>query len=117
MRIEHIDFSKAKGWYMGTWNSDLAIAVGHANQGINEPHEHSQITEIYLVAQGTAEIRVEKETIILAAGDMIVIDPHEAHTFLASSPDYLHFVIHTPSLTGEAARAEKNAVTRERLGL
>lgn len=97
--------------------TNLAVAIGYANQGIDEPHEHSQITEIYLVARGTAEIRVAKETIILAAGDMMVIDPHEAHTFLINSPDYFHFVIHTPTLMDEAARAEKSAITRERLGL
>jgi quercetin dioxygenase-like cupin family protein len=117
MRIEHADSLSAKGWYVGAWNSDLAVAVGYANQGIDEPHVHSQITEIYLVARGTAEIRVEKETILLSAGDMIVVDPNEAHTFLTNSPDYFHFVIHTPTLTGEAARAEKNAITRDRLGL
>lgn len=117
MRIEHADPLQAKGWYLGAWNSPLPVAVGYAHQGIDEPHEHSEITEIYLVARGTVEIRVEKETIALAAGDMIVIEPHEAHTFLRSSPDYLHFVIHTPTLAGEAARAEKRPVGRERLGL
>jgi hypothetical protein len=38
---------------------------------------------------------------------MIVIQPDEAHTFISSSPDYLHFVLHIPGLSGEAARADK----------
>lgn len=115
MRIERANPSNAKGWYAGPWNSTLAIAVGYANVGIDEPHVHTQISEIYLVARGTALLRVEQETVPLAAGDMIVVEPGEAHTFLASSPDYFHFVIHTPGLAADQMRSEKQAVDRERL--
>ena len=107
----------AKGWYAGPWNSSLAISVGYATVGIDEPHLHTQITEIYLIAQGTAQIRIEQETVALTAGDMLVVEPGEAHTFLSSSSDYLHFVIHTPGMAGAAARAEKVEVTRARLGV
>src|SRR5215208_2171439 len=110
MIFAHADLSK-KGWFCGQWNSDLSISVGYANQGIDEPHVHSQITEIYLVARGAAEIRVEQETIQLRSGDMIVLVPGEAHTFLSSSPDYFHFVLHTPGLAGELALREKTPVS------
>lgn len=117
MRFEQANLLDDKGWYAGPWDSNLSISVGFANKGIDQPHVHSRITEIYLVARGTAEIRVEKHTITLAAGDMIIVDPGEAHTFLSSSLDYYHFVIHTPGLTGEKARTEKSSIPRSRLGL
>ena len=116
MRVEKANPDVAKGWYVGPWNSDLPIAVGYANVGIDEPHVHERITEIYLVARGTSQMRVEQETITLQAGDVIVVEPGEAHTFLCSSPDYFHFVVHTPGLTGEEARAAKFSVPRSRLG-
>lgn len=117
MRIEHADASLAKGWYAGPWNSDLRVAVGYANEGIDDPHLHTQITEIYLVARGTSLIRIEQEQVELGPGDMLVIEPGEAHTFLGSSPDYFHFVAHAPGLPSEAARAERQPVSRQRLGL
>ena len=117
MRIEQANLLDDKGWYAGPWDYNLPISVGFANKGIDQPHVHSQITEIYLVAHGTAEIRVEQQTITLSAGDMIVVDAGEAHTFLTSSPDYYHFVIHTPGLTGEKAHTEKSSVPRSRLGM
>jgi len=107
----------AKGWFAGPWDSDLAVSVGFANEGIDEPHVHSEITEIYLVARGTSSIRVERETIELREGDALIIAPGEAHTFLTSSDDYFHFVIHTPGLAGDAARNEKQLVPRSQLGL
>ncbi|MCB9420605.1 MAG: cupin domain-containing protein [Ardenticatenaceae bacterium] len=117
MRLLPASSSAAKGWYAGPWNSELAISVGYANEGINEPHLHTQINEIYLVARGTAVLRVEQQSITLHPGDMIWLEPGEAHTFLSSSPDYFHFVVHTPGLAGEEARLEKTAVSRTRLGL
>jgi mannose-6-phosphate isomerase-like protein (cupin superfamily) len=116
MKIAHADLID-KGWCFGPWNSELAVSVGYANKGVDEPHVHSQITEIYLVARGAAKIRVEHKTIDLQAGDIIAIDPGEAHTFLSSTADYFHFVIHTPGISGDAAIAEKSTVQRIRLGL
>lgn len=117
MRIEHNDPNTRKGWYAGPWNSNLPISIGYANEGIDEPHIHSQVSEIYLVARGKAEIRVDHQTIPLVAGDMILVEPGEAHTFLSSSRDYAHFVIHSPGLTGEQARADKSMISHSRLGL
>jgi len=93
------------------------VSVGFATEGVDEPHVHSEVTEIYLVARGAASVRVEQATVELAEGDVLIVEPGEAHTFLASSPDYLHFVVHSPGLDGEAARLEKRAVPRARLGL
>jgi|GEM_PF-613098 len=117
MRIARSNPSVPKGWYVGPWNSDVQVSVGYANEGINEPHAHTRISEIYLVARGTAVMRVEEQTITLQAGDMIIVEPGEAHTFLSNSPDYFHFVIHTPGLAGEGARSEKQHVPLARLGL
>lgn len=41
------------------------------------------------------------QTITLKAGDMLVVEPGEPHTFIESSEDYLHFVIHTPFVPGD----------------
>jgi uncharacterized protein YjlB len=60
---------------------------------------------------------VEHETLHLESGDVIIVEPGEAHTFLSSSPDYFHFVVHSPGLSGIEALQEKIEVSKERLGL
>jgi mannose-6-phosphate isomerase-like protein (cupin superfamily) len=117
MRIETADKVQTKGWLCGPWDSDLEISLGYANAGVDEPHVHRQMTEIYFMARGTATMRVENETIELVQDQVIVIEPGEAHTFLSGSPDHFHFVIQTPGLYGEEARADKVRVSRSRLGL
>ena len=117
MRVESAESTTAKGWYLGPWNSDLQLSVGYANEGVDEPHLHRRMTELYLMAQGTATMRVERETILLGEGQVVVIEPGEAHTFLSSSPDHFHFVIQVPGLVGEEARRDKVLVPRARLGV
>lgn len=115
MRIERADPAAAKGWYAGPWNAELAVAVGYANEGIDDPHLHRRTTEMYLVARGWSEARVEREPVRLEAGDVLIVEPGEAHTFVANSPDYFHFVIQTPGLPPGEARADRVRVSWERL--
>ena len=118
MRRERAD-DRAKGWLAGPWDGDteLRISVGFANEGVDEPHAHTRVTEIYLVARGTSFVRVETETIELSAGDVLIVEPGEAHTFLDSSDDYLHFVVHSPGFEGVQAQEDKRLVSRAWLGL
>ena len=116
MKLAHAN-DKPKGWSFGTWNSNLQINIGFANQGLDEPHVHTQIHEIYLVARGESEIRIEQQTVKLIAGDILVLEPGEAHTFISSSADYFHFVVHSPGLTSESVKLEKRSIEKRSLGL
>ena len=115
MRVERINPAERKGWYAGPWNSDLTVAVGYANEGIDEPHLHRRITEIYLVARGWSEARVERETVQLQAGGVLVVEPGEAHSFLANSPDDLHVVVRVAGLPPNEARVDRVSVPHGRL--
>jgi len=90
-----------KGWAIGPWNSGLAIPVGYANQGIRDEHYHQAMCEVYLIAQGTSVALVGGREVPLAAGDILVVEPGEVHTFLSSSENYFHFVIQTPFVAGD----------------
>lgn len=117
MRLDTADRAQAKGWYCGPWNSALGISLGYANTGVDEPHLHRRMTEIYFMARGTAVMRVESETIELVQDQILVVEPGEAHTFLSSSPDHFHFVIQVPGLQGEEAAADKVLLPCSRSGL
>ncbi|MDY7077635.1 MAG: cupin domain-containing protein [Chloroflexota bacterium] len=117
MRIEKADGTIPKGWYLGPWNSDLNISVGFANEGVDEPHLHRRMTEIYFMARGMVEMRVGVKSVVLDENDVIIVEPGEAHTFLFTSPDHFHFVIQVPGLQDKAAQADKVLVPRAYLGL
>lgn len=90
-----------KGWFVGPWNSKVPVAVGWADQGVNQPHRHDQMCEIYLVARGESVAVVAGRTIHLRPANILVVEPGEAHTFISSSDDYLHFVVQAPFIEGD----------------
>ena len=53
------DEDSVKGWFAGPWNADVPIAVGYANAGVDEPHYHAEMYEVYLVAQGRSTAAVD----------------------------------------------------------
>jgi mannose-6-phosphate isomerase-like protein (cupin superfamily) len=95
------DLNVPKGWFIGPWNSDVPIPIGYANTGVDEPHLHEQMFEVYLVARGWSTAVLNSQTVTLNTGDMLVVEPGEVHTFTNNSDDYLHFVIHTPFVKGD----------------
>ena len=96
----------AKGWFAGPWNSQVPIAVGFANEGINEPHYHAEMYEVYLVVEGRSTIIVEDQTVRLGPGSVLIVEPGELHTFTENTPDYYHVVIHTPVVKGDKHLAD-----------
>lgn len=101
--MQHFNLDKAqpKGWFCGPWNSDIPVPVGYANEGIDLMHYHEKMYEIYLVAQGHSVMMIDGVEVTLKAGDAMVVEPNEVHTFVSSSEDYLHFVIHAPFVQGD----------------
>jgi len=89
-----------KGWYIGLTQPGLPF-IGFANQGINERHVHRELNEVYLVARGSSTMVVDHQTITLQAGDVVVVEPGEVHTFVENTPDYFHFVLHCPPTRGD----------------
>ncbi len=116
MRQYQIPADDPKGWLAGPWESNLPVSIGYASVGVDEPHVHPALAEVYLVARGTSRLRVGSDTLVLAPGIVVVVEAGEPHTFLASSKDYMHFVLHIPApLPGSGGH--KIAVDRSTLGL
>ena len=81
MRLLQADAAAEKGWLIGPLNSENELSIGYANRGIDEPHVHRLITEIYLIAKGQAAVRVGQETVSVRGGDVLQLDPGEAIRF------------------------------------
>jgi quercetin dioxygenase-like cupin family protein len=57
--------------------------------------------KIGVVARGHSLAEVDGKRIRLQAGDMLVVEPGERHTFIESFHDYLHFVVQAPFTPGD----------------
>lgn len=84
MKYCRADSTHPKGWYIGPWNSRIPIPIGYATEGIAELHRHEQMYEAYMVACGKSVAEVDGQRVSLRAGDVLVVEPNEVHTFVES---------------------------------
>jgi quercetin dioxygenase-like cupin family protein len=94
-----------KGWFAGPWDSGIPVALGYADRGVDDPHVHDSMYELYLVARGTSSAVLGGQRVELQAGDLLVVEPGEVHTFVDSSDDYLHVVVQAPFVEGDKRTA------------
>jgi quercetin dioxygenase-like cupin family protein len=84
----------AKGWLAGPWESSLPVSIGYATEGVDAPHRHAAVTEVFLVAAGEVTAVVDGTEARLAAGAVLIVEPDEVRSRVASSDDFRCFVLH-----------------------
>jgi hypothetical protein len=62
------DGKAVQAWFVGPWNSSIPVAVGYANEGVDEPHFHAEMFEVYLVAQGRSTALVDEKCVLPELG-------------------------------------------------
>ena len=93
MRVLRIG-QDAKGWLAGPWESSLPVAIGYANVALDAPHRHATATEVFLVSAGHATVVVDGAEVRVVAGDVLIVEPEEVRSLMASSDDFRCFVLH-----------------------
>jgi mannose-6-phosphate isomerase-like protein (cupin superfamily) len=56
------------------------------------PHYHEDMQEIFVILQGTVEVTVGRETVVLGRGDSILVDPHEVHQMRNPGPEEVEYL-------------------------
>jgi quercetin dioxygenase-like cupin family protein len=106
MRVVRIG-EDAKGWLAGPWESSLPVSIGYATEALDAPHRHGVVTEVFLLAQGDAVALVDGSEVRLVAGDVLIVEPDDVRSFVASAKEFRCFVLHV----GGDCTADRIAVT------
>ena len=101
MIVANQDGLHGEAWFVGPWNSEVPASLSFGGRIGRELHVHDEMFEIYLVARGSARIRVDDIVYELRAGNIAVVEPGEVHVMLDGTDDYRHFVIQTPFVAGD----------------
>lgn len=57
------------------------------------PHYHEDMAEVFLIIEGSVEMTINKEKIILERGDAVVVDPREIHTMYNPSDNPIEYIV------------------------
>lgn len=57
------------------------------------PHYHEDMAEVFLIIEGSVEMTINKEKIILERGDAVVVEPGEIHTMYNPSDNPIEYIV------------------------
>jgi mannose-6-phosphate isomerase-like protein (cupin superfamily) len=56
-------------------------------------HYHEDMSEVFIIIEGTTEMTVGKTTVPLTKGDLVVVEPGEVHTMTNTSDKPFEYIV------------------------
>jgi len=90
-----------EGWRLGEAGMPVQVGVKSAATPFGKKHLHRTMTEYFLLLAGELRLGVSGETLDLVKGDLVVVEPGEAHEVVFASPDALLLLLMPPPVAGD----------------
>ena len=76
-----------EGWHLAESGLPIQVGVKFGASAFGKKHLHRTMAEYFLLVTGDMSLRVNGESLEVAAGDLVVVEPGEGHEVLRASPD------------------------------
>ncbi len=96
-----------EGWRLGEAGMPIQVGVKSGATPFGKKHLHKTMAEYFLLLAGELRLGVDGEILDLVKGDLIVVEPGEAHEVLFASPDALLFLLMPPPVPGDKVELTK----------
>ena len=78
---------KKEGWHLAETDLPIQVGVKSADTPFGGRHLHKTMAEYFLLLQGRLRLQVNDEVLEMEQGDLILVEPGEAHQVVHASPD------------------------------
>jgi len=76
-----------EGWQLIESVLPVQVGVRHGTSPFGKRHLHKAMAEYFLLLEGELRLQVKEETLEMGKGDLVVVEPGEAHRVIQASPD------------------------------
>ena len=76
-----------EGWHLSETGLPIQGGVKSAETPFGGKHLHKTMAEYFLLLEGNLRLQVNGEILEMEQGDLILVEPGEAHQVLHGSPD------------------------------
>jgi len=91
------------GWYLAEAGMPIQVGVKSGSTPFGKKHLHKTMAEYFLLLAGELRLSVGAATLELAIGDLVVVEPGEAHEVLHASPDAMLLMLMPPPVANDKA--------------
>lgn len=90
-----------EGWRLAEAGMPIQVGVKFGTSPFARRHLHRTMAEYFLLVAGSMKVSVAGQALEMEKGDLLVVEPGEAHEVLASSPDALLLLMMPPPVPGD----------------
>lgn len=90
-----------EGWYLAEAGLPIQVGVKSGATPFSHGHLHRTMTEYFLLLRGSLRIRVDDREFDMKEGDLIVVEPGEAHAVIQASRDLLLLLLMPPPVEND----------------
>jgi quercetin dioxygenase-like cupin family protein len=103
--IRHV--LQKEGWHLAEAGLPIQVGVKSGATPFSGKHLHRTMAEYFVLLAGELRLQVEKETVEVQKGDLVVVEPGEAHEVFHASPDTLLLLLMPPPVPGDKVELEE----------
>jgi len=101
-----------EGWRLTEAGMPIQVGVKSTATPFGKKHLHKTMAEYFLLLAGELRLGVGGEILDLAKGDLVVVEPGEAHEVLFASPDTLLLLLMPPPVPNDKVELEQPEMQR-----
>jgi quercetin dioxygenase-like cupin family protein len=83
------DLAGREGWHLKEAGLPVQVGIKSGTTPFSGPHRHRTMAEYFYLLEGELRLRVDERELEMKKGDLVVVEPGEAHQVLRASPDSL----------------------------
>jgi len=96
-----------EGWHLAEAGLPIQVGVKFGASPFGKKHLHQTMAEYFLLLAGELLLQVNEKTLEMKKGDLILVEPGEAHEVLHASPDALLLLLMPPPVPGDKVELEE----------
>ena len=90
-----------EGWHLREGGFPIQVGIKSGVTPFSGKHLHKAMAEYFYLLQGEIRLQVDETILELKTGDLVVVQPGEAHEVLHASPDALLLLLMPPPIKND----------------
>lgn len=89
-----------EGWHLRE-GFPIQVGIKSGASPFSGPHRHKTMAEYFYVLEGEIRLKVGEGTFLVRKGDLVVVEPGEAHEVIQATPDTLLLMLMPPPVEND----------------
>ncbi len=96
-----VNLAGREGWHLKESGLPVQVGIKSGATPFSGPHRHRTMAEYFYLLEGELRLRVDKRELEMKKGDLVVVEPGEAHQVVRASPDSLLLLLMPPDVPND----------------